>query len=286
MRKALTLLVLVPCLMLSVAGKKDKKKKKGKKDERVGWVKPSEEASGACYYKPNFEEMTSGPRKIARSEAIEAVLSQWKGERGDGVTMPEKYAYDIETVLLGDPKDIEVIIDENTEWCEKRMAGEATDAAWAEWVAGLSTRLTKGECKGSLLPREMHDYLNISGEWHMKMPFCKGDKVIVSASTKDLYRVREGGPWITIAGELGKSVTGDQWACTLEGCYHGTLVARFRNYDGTIEQIFPVGSGATEYTCPDHGYLEVMINDDAWHDNVWKVEGGMQHHAGVSYLPG
>ena len=285
MRSALTLLVLVPCLMFSVAEAGKKKKKKGKAP-KVGWVKPSDEAPGACYYAPDWEAMATNPRKMARSQAIQDILSQWKGERGDGVTMPEKVPYDVETVLLGDPKDVEAIADENTEWCEKRMAGQATDVDWSNWVAGLPPRLTKGECKGSLLPQEMHDYLNIHGGWHMKMPFCKGEKVIISASTKDYYKVSGKGAWINIAGEQGTSPSGGGYPCTTEGCYVGTLVGRFRNYDGTIEQMFPAGSGATEFTMPDHGYIEVQINDNEWHDNAWQVEGGMQHHTSVSYLPG
>ena len=286
MRKSLVVALLVPCLLLTVGGKKDKKKKKkGQEEVRVGWVKPSEEAGGSCYYPPAWDDMASGPRGLARAPAIQDVLSQWKGERGDGVTMPEKYAYDLETILLGDPKDIEAIAMENATWCEKRMAGAATDEEWAGWVATLPARLTAGECRGSLLPQEMHDYLNIGGGWHMRMPFCKGETIVIAASTQDYYRVTEKGEWINTIGDTSKSVSGSEWACTLEGCYHGTLVCRFTNYDKSIQQVFPCGDGGTMFTMPDHGHIDLQINDDAWHDNDWKVEGGMQHHTGVSYLP-
>lgn len=285
MRKALTVLVLVPCLLLSVAGKKDKKKK-GNEEPKVGWVKPSEDAAGACLYPPKWDDLTTNPRQLARAQAIADVLAQWKGERGDGVEIPTKFAYELETILLGDPKDIEAIAAENAQWCEKRMAGTVTNEQWGDWVAALAPRLTAGECRGSLLPQEMHDYLNIDGDWHMKMPFCKDDIVIVTASTQDKYQIEAKGPWIDVAGDKDKPAKGEGFPCTVENCYEGTMLVRFRNYDGSIEKIYPMGgSGALEIRIPDHGHLSVQINDDDWHDNHWKVDGGMQHHTGVSYLP-
>ena len=285
MRKTLTILVLVPCLLVSVAGKKDKKKKKkGDDAPQVGWVAVGESETAKCYHAPDFEALTTNPRGLARAAAISDIIGQWRGERGDGVSITSKYAMDVETVLFGDPKDVEVIAAENTEWCEKRFAGTATDAEWSNWVATLPARLTKGECRGSLLPQEMHDYLNIDAEWHMKQPFCKGDKVVIASSLQDYYQVDKKGPWINTLGDTSKPAKGNL-PCTLENCYVGTMVARFRNYDGSIEQIFAAGDGGTIYTVPDHGSLEVMINDDSWNNNVWKVEGGMQHHTGVSYLP-
>ena len=33
----------------------------------------------------------------------------------------------------------------------------------------------------------------------------------------------------------------------------------------------------------EHGKIEVMINDTTWFDNVFKTEGGIEHHTGIEY---
>lgn len=281
--KAFAVAVLVPCLVLSVAGKKDKKKKKGKGAppvELVGWQPVSGEGGGQCYHPPKWDGLVSGPRKLARAEAIAAIVGQWRGERDDGVQMPDRLVMNVETVLLGDPADIETIAGENLEWCRKHFAGKGQ--GWADWATALPTRLTAGECKGSLLPQEMHDYLSLSSGWHMNMGFCKDEKVLISASNKDYYRVQEGGPWITADGDPDQEASGD-YPCTDQGCKVGQLLLRFKNYDGTIDIVQPIGTEAV-FRMPDHGSIWVRINDKTPADNVWKVEGGMQHHTGVSYM--
>ncbi len=281
MRKFLTVAVLIPCLVFSVAGKKDKKKKKRKKGaepevELVGW-QPVE--GGACYAPPRWDELVTGPRRVVRAKATATIVGQWRGEREDGVKMDDRLVMDVETILLGDPKDVEAIAGENLAWCRKHFAGQGQ--GWEAWIRTLPERLTAGECRGSLLPQEMHDYLNLAAGWHMKMDFCKGERVRIDVSTKDFYRVDEGGPWINADGDPDKEATGD-YPCTT-GCKVGQVIVRFRNYDGSIELIEPVGTG-TVFTMPDHGSIWIRVNDNTPADNVWKVEGGMQHHAGVSYM--
>ena len=283
--KAIAVAVLVPCLVLSVAGKKDKKKKKKDKGapavELVGWQPAGPEGAGSCYHPPKWDGIgAEGPRKLARAEAIAAIVGQWRGDRGDGVQMPERLVTNVETVLFGDPADVETIAGENLAWCEKHFAGNG--AGWADWATGLPTRLTAGECKGSLLPQEMHDYLNLSSGWHMNMGFCKGEKILISASNQDYYRVDEGGPWITADGDPDKVASGD-YPCTDQGCKVGQLLIRFKNYDGSIDIVQPGGT-ETVFTMPDHGSIWVRINDKTPADNAWKVEGGLQHHTGVSYM--
>ncbi|MCA9568585.1 MAG: hypothetical protein KC656_12120, partial [Myxococcales bacterium] len=161
MRKAITVALLVPCLVFSVAGKKDKPKKgkdKGPKTALVGW-QPEGEA-GKCYHPPKFDGMAEGPRKLARAETIAAIIGQWRGEQGDGISMGDTLVNNVETVLLGDPKDVEAIAGENLEWCRKHFAGQGQ--GWEDWATGLPPRLTAGECRGSLLPQEMHDYINLA----------------------------------------------------------------------------------------------------------------------------
>lgn len=283
MRKAITVAILIPSLVFSFAGKKDKTKKKKNKGapavELVGW-QPVGENGGQCYYPPNFDELVSGPRKLARAEALNGIIAQWRGERDDGISMDDKLVMNVETIFLGDPKDIEVVAGENLEFCKKAMMGAGT-SDWESWAMTLPKRLTAGECRGSLLPQEMHDYLNLSSGWHMPQPFCKGERVRIDASERDFYRVDEKGPWINVDGDPETDAKGD-YPCTTD-CKVGQLLLRFKNYDGTIDQVIPAGT-ETLFTMPDHGTIMVRINDKTPADNAWKVDKGLQHHTGVSYM--
>ena len=82
----------------------------------VGWHQ-AEGSLGACYHPPDFEklEKTKGltGRKMARSEALDAILSQWRGERDDGVSFSPGDIEDAETVLLGHSDDIETVARKN-----------------------------------------------------------------------------------------------------------------------------------------------------------------------------
>lgn len=282
-RKTVTLAVLLPALAFSFAGKKDKKKKKGGgKAPQVGWVVVDEEKGAGCYALPDFEAMADGPARLARATAIGEIIGQWRGQRSDGVQFEEKTVTSIETVLLGDPEDVGVMGPENYDWCTKVMDGKATAADWEGWARGLKARLTKGECRGSLLPQTMYDYLNIGGGWQMPAPFCKGDEVVIEVSAKDYYRVDKDGPWINAAGDTSQPAKSGL-PCTLEGCYKGTVIMKFTSDEG-MDMIEPVGTGRV-FKVPAHGVLKVMINEDDFNENEWKIEGGMQHHASVGYSP-
>lgn len=282
MRKALTLAVLIPCLMMSVAGKKDKKKKKkGSSEPQIGWVEQKGDMGGSCYHPPDISSMASGPTRLARSETIEQLISQWRGEKGDGVALSEKSIYSVESVLLGDMKDVDEIWAENLDLCEKYFAGGGP-GAWDSWLTSLPPRLTAGECKGSLLPQTLYDYLNIGAGWHIPAPLCKGDEVVIETSPKDLYQIEKGGPWINTAGDTSQDAPSG-WPCTIEGCYKGTLLLRFQSDTGA-EQIIPIGTGGL-FRAPDHGKITVMINELDFNENEWKIEGGLQHHTSIGYLP-
>jgi hypothetical protein len=280
MRKALTLCVLLPALALSVAGKKEKKGK-GPAVAPVGW-QVVKGGTGECHYPPAFDTMPQGPRVMARQQALEAALTQWRGERNDGVAVTETVSTNVETVLLGHPKDIEPTLIENLAWCEKVRTGQATTGEWESWLATLPAKLTEGECKGSIVPQTLYDYLNIHTEWHIPAPLCKGDEIVVTASDKDYYRIEKGGPWINAMGDTKQPGKGDD-LCTLEGCYKGTVLMRFRGESGA-EQILPVGISRV-FTAPEHGQITVTINDGDYTDNEWKVEAGLQHHTGIGYQP-
>lgn len=283
LRKPLTLAILLPALAFSVAGKKDKKKKnKGDAAPTTGWVVVDEEKGAACYNPPDFASLPDGPARLARSTAIGEIMGQWRGQRDDGVQFEEKTVMNVETVLLGDPEDTDVLAPENYEWCTKVMKGKATMADWQGWARGQKARLTKGECKGSLLPQTMYHYLDVGGGWQIPAPFCKDDEVVIEVSAKDYYRVEESGPWINAEGDTAQPAKGDL-PCTSDGCFLGTVILKFTT-DSGMELIEPVGTGKV-FRAPDHGILKVMINDVDMNGNEWKIEGGMQHHASVGYSP-
>jgi hypothetical protein len=48
--------------------------------------------------------------------------------------------------------------------------------------------------------------------------------------------------------------------------------------------VLPVGEERI-YEVPEHGKIEVMINDTSYFDNIFKIEGGMQHHTSIEYYP-
>ncbi|MEZ4317339.1 MAG: hypothetical protein R3F61_07535 [Myxococcota bacterium] len=280
LRKTVTLAVLLPCLAMSVAGKKDKGKDKGPAKE--GWVVVDAEKNASCYAPPKFAEMPDGPARLARAQAINDIIAQWRGERGDGVSFGSQTVDNVETVLLGDPDDVDTMAPENFQWCEKVMKGAASASDWETWASGLKAKLTAGECKGSLLPRTMYDYLDIGAGWQIPAPFCKDDEIVIEVSAKDYYRIEKSGPWINGAGDTSQPAT-KGLPCTLEGCYKGTVIMKFTSDEG-MEIIQPVGTGRT-WKVPAHGVIRVMINDDDFNENEWKVEAGMQHHASVGYSP-
>ena len=68
---------------------------------------------------------------------------------------------------------------------------------------------------------------------------------------------------------------GEEYPCTLEGCYVGALIVRFTDEVGN-ETILPVGKEAV-FVAPAHGKIEIRINDATYYDNVFKKEGSMIH---------
>ena len=117
--------------------------------------------------------------------------------------------------------------------------------------------------------------------WQIPAPVCQGDRVFVKGSTIDYYKISDDGPWINVAGDLENRAMGDEYPCTLEGCYVGSLILRFTDEVGN-ETIYPVGEG-TLFEAPVHGKIEVQINDSTYYDNVFKKEGSMIHHTSIEY---
>lgn len=249
----------------------------------IGWH-AEEGWSAQCYFPPDFEGIQStegtSARRLARQAALEAMMSQWKGEREDGVSFPNNYYDDVETTLLGRPDAIESVAKKNLDYCKDVMAQGAAADAWQSWLGQLPEQLTAGEC---LLPLQdtWFDYLDVGAGWQIGVPVCAGDKVRIEGTLQDKYRIAKDGEWITVEGD-GLSPAADA-PCQLEGCTGGMLVGRFVSEDGA-EEIFPIGA-ETVYTPTAHGRISVTINDSTYFDNIFFQSGSITDHTGITVSP-
>jgi hypothetical protein len=251
----------------------------------VGWHQEAEGWQFACYFPPDWEQLPSGERKVARSNALDEMLKQWTGGREDGVAFKEERAEEVETVLLGRPDKIEAIVATNNKHCVAASTGQAGMDAWESWLRAVPAQLTAGECMTPPLDYTMFDYLEIGAGWQRPLGICKDDKVRISGTLKDKYQVEDGGPWINVLGDPDKPTAGDDaLPCNLEGCYFGMLVFRFVS-DYGVEMIKPVEGGELIFTAPEHGTISYRINDEQFYDNKWYKSGGIVDHTAIEVSP-
>ncbi len=251
----------------------------------VGWQ--SEEGwTGACYYPPDFAELQEKEgltsRKLARQNGLYTAIGQWRGERGDGVSINDNVITDVETALLGFPEQIEDMLQKNLGYCKQVMGAGGSTGEWSSWLSSLPGQLMEGVCMQPL-DYTLFDYLDIGREWQLEVPVCEDDVVSISGTLSDQFRISEDGDWITVEGDLNTPAVGAEYPCNIEGCYAGQLIARFTSDDG-IENIFPVGGGIT-WTAPAHGLISVRINDTTFYDNTWFQSGSIIDHAGITIGP-
>jgi hypothetical protein len=197
------------------------------------------------------------------------------------VQLKENAVTDLETVMLSKADRIETVARENLEQCKAAMSGGGT-GAWEAWVTEIAGRLTEGECPYAPLDYTAFNYLNINSDWQNRLPVCKGNKISIGGTEGDYFQIQEGGPWINVAGDTSQPASGSL-PCTIEGCFKGQLVMRF-TAENHVTQVIPVGLGI-EFVAPDHGVIEVMINDDTFFDNKYKVENRLEHHTGIEVKP-
>ncbi len=273
----LTGLCLAPA---AEAGKKDKKKKKGPAE--TGWVQKSEAWAGKCWFPPDFEAMGSGDRRMSWQTTRDAIMRQWNGSEGDGVSMTEKHVINMETVLLAKPERIESVAAQNLEHCRAYMDGKETIDQWEAWLIATPGKLTVGECPYAPLDYTLFDYLNINEEWQIPAYVCKDDHIKVKGTEGDYFKLDKAGEWINVSGDPEQPTAGG-FQCNVEGCFKGQLIMKFTG-DSGVTSVHPIGTYA-EFLVPEHGKIQVMINDDTLTDNFWKVDSGLEHHTGIEYSP-
>lgn len=245
----------------------------------VGWHQ-EEGWMGSCYYPPDYASLSEGERRMARNKSLEMMKLQWRGDRSDGVRFSDRTVDLLDDVLLARPEKIEAVSTTNLQHCQTTMAS-GSGVGWGNWLDSLPAQLTAGECKRPL-DYTLYDYLDIGRGWQREASVCRGDPVRIKGSTLDEYRVTDGGPWITVVGDRSQETLGD-YPCTQEGCYLGQLVMRFTG-DSGVRVILPVGDELI-FTPPEHGVIEVSINDNTWYDNVYRVVAGIEHHTSIEYSP-
>jgi hypothetical protein len=252
----------------------------------VGWHQ-AEGMMGACYYPPDFEKIGVDQgltgRKMARSEAMDAMMSQWSGQREDGISFSKRLVEDVETVLLGHANDIETVALKNLTYCQTAMNPASTSSGWKGWLKRLPNELTAGECLTPIRDRLFH-YLELGQAWYWELPICGGNRVKITATRTDRYRISDTGPWITVEGEQDASTVLDSsFPCNESGCVAGQLVGKFTGAAGYTE-LFPIGA-ATTFKAPMDGTLSIGLNDATFYDNKWYSSGGVVDHAGIEIAP-
>lgn len=244
-----------------------------------GWVPVG---SGQCWVPPDFSTLAEGPKRVAWNETRDAIVQQWRGEKGDGIKLRDQAVEDLETAMLAKADRVETVSRENLDHCKAAMQGGLDTSAWEAWLVEIAGRLTAGECPYPPLDYTAFNYLNINAGWQNRLPVCKGDKVLVKGTGADYFQLEPGGPWINVTGDPSKKV-GPNHPCNIEGCVVGQLVMKFTS-DSHVEQVIPIGL-ATEFRVPEHGQIEVMINDDNLSDNKYKIENRLEHHTGIEVKP-
>jgi hypothetical protein len=276
----LTPLLLAGLLQVAPAfAKKPKEPKEPAGPTAAGWYRaPGWTAD--CYYPDDFASMSEGPRRMAWNLARDAIVGQWRGQRNDGIKFGDQAATDLETVMMAKADRVTVVVQENWEQCKAAMSGGGA-AAWEAWVPAIAGRLTEGECPYPPLDYTAFNYLNINSSWQNPLYVCKGDKIIVHATDADYFQLTAGGPWINAGGDPNQKATGDL-PCTTE-CLRGQLVMK---YTSDNHDVLVSGIGlAAEFRAPNHGKIELMINDDSLSDNKYKVENRIEHHTGIEIKP-
>ncbi len=273
----LPLLVSALMFMASGADAEAKRKKKRKGPPPTGWQEVNE-GQPQCYYPPDWSSFNEIDRRMKRSEVMDEALNQWRGQRNDGVSMKEQVIDDVETVLLGRPEKIEGFLADNLVQCE---SGDMT--AWASWAKGVKAALTAGECNHPL-DYTMFDYLDIGTGWQRPLKICKGDRIKISGTAKDQYRLSDSSPWITVTGDASQPTSGGDHPCNIEGCMAGMLIMKFVGNATGFETIVPVGVSAV-FTAPEDGVISYRINDTSFFDNTWHKSGSVIDHTAIEVSP-
>ena len=85
----------------------------GPKEEKpkpppVGWHQ-EETWSHSCFHPKKFEELLPLDRQAERELALDEMVKQWKGEKGDGISIEEKWVTEVEDTILAEMEKVEKV---------------------------------------------------------------------------------------------------------------------------------------------------------------------------------
>ena len=117
---------------------------------KVGWHQ-EETWTLACYHPPQYDTMLEMERRDSWQGSMDAMLQQWGGQRGDGVSVDESTLDQIDFQFSAYPQKVEQVSQENLEKCRQVATGQLPKDDWHTWIKGLPTQLTAGECRTHFL---------------------------------------------------------------------------------------------------------------------------------------
>ena len=251
----------------------------------VGWHQ-EETWTLACFHPPQYDTMLEMERRDSWQGSMDAMLQQWGGQRGDGISVDENTLDQIDFQFSAYPKKVEQVSQENLEKCRQVATGQLPKDDWHTWIKGLPSQLTAGECRTHFLDTVMDTDFSIVSNFDNSFPVCEGDKLRIFGSTSDQFRISPDGEWISIAGDQNNSSLGkENYPCNIEGCFDGMLILRFTDTDDRVT-IHPVGA-EFHFKAPRDGYVSYGINEpeDMLYDNQWYQSGGLIDHTAVTLSP-
>ena len=277
--------VLISLTSLAYAGVADASKRRNRRRTAeepppLGWYQP-EGAVHACYYPASLDEVQGRARTLAVVDAMNEVVSQWRGQLNDGVEFSPNAIDDVYNAFLARPERGEFILSENLQYCQQAATSRST-SDWNSWMRSLPDILQQDLCLQPL-DYSLYQWLNLDNIWQEERPVCPDDHIIITG-TRDRYRIVEDGPWITVEGDPDSPTVGmDLYPCSFDGCYEGMLILRYVTDNG-VEQIFPIGTEFV-YRVPEAGTISFAINDlTAW-DNSWGMSRGATERVQVRISP-
>ena len=233
----------------------------------------------SCYHPPDYASLNDSARMEARETALSEIMSQWNGDRSDGISFNSDTIEEVEITLLGLPKRIEQTSQENLLECKQSAAGGGD---WSGWLNAIPSKLNADQCYSTR--DTIFDYLNIEQSWERSFPVCPGDKVTIAGEEGHRYKITEDGPWINVNGDQSIPTEGNRdYPCYEEGCFAGMLIVKYTHENG-VEEIIPIGQ-SKQISITIKGNISYSINDDTFYNNEWFKSDGLIDHTPIRIVP-
>ena len=272
--------VVAMALVAPAALAKKKKKDEAPKIEPNSWF---DYHGVQCYNPPDYAVEENEPnRRMLRQHAMEALMSQMRGEINEQFVIDERKIDAWETDFLGKPTGVEGFSTDNLAQCKKYAEGELGLSDYMTWFAAGGKRATAGDCRNPLA-YELHQTLSVQESWQVRRHICIGDQVLIETTASNKYTVADTGdyettPWITPAGDPEQPEAGEGFPCP--HCPVGAVIYRFEPEDKSQPAVIEVLGASLEYKSENNGYISFTINDVTYYDNTFHESNGV-----IDYLP-